>query len=315
LRIPVVAIFWLLAATAPFAAAKVAVAQESVVNRETPVSIGVDDVERMGVAVQVLTEQTANGSVPAFVRAVDIVPLLALDSDLRATETSVAASRSELARLTTLAAEDDGASARAVEAAKAVAAADEATLELLRRRLRLEWSPALASRVEASTAFVRSLARGDTALVRADAPGYPDGVLGEVAIQVHPESVPLIARPIGLAGAADARMQTIGLYALVDGDGAVVVKPGRVFNGEIRTSEVFEGVIVPRGAVVRSDGTGWVYVRLAPTTFERRPLGPSRLVAQGWLVTQTLAAGDALVVTGAESLLAVETAQHAGDPD
>ncbi|MEZ5559738.1 MAG: hypothetical protein R3E86_14495 [Pseudomonadales bacterium] len=279
------------------------------------VELSAEQMQRMGVAVQPLAARSIGESVPVYVRAVDIVPLLALQSDLRATRSAVAASQRELDRLSQLAAQDASASARSVEAARAAAAADASRLELLERRSRIEWSPELAARIQAAPQLVESLARGETALVRADAPGRPNGVDGEVTIEIGSGATPVTGEPVGRCATADPRMQTIGLYAMVSGAGAAFVRPGRVFDGEVRTAQRTVGVVLPRSAVVRVDGSSWVYLRTADSTFQRRVLKDARVIDDGWFARQGFEPGDVVVVAGAESLYAVESGQNSTQAD
>lgn len=62
---------------------------------------------------------------------------------------------------------------------------------------------------------------------------------------------------------------------------------------------------MPEAAVVRTGDHAWAYVQIAPTQFEQRQLVamPS---ARVWFVTSGFAAGDQVVVTGAQALLSEE---------
>jgi HlyD family secretion protein len=66
------------------------------------------------------------------------------------------------------------------------------------------------------------------------------------------------------------------------------------------------GVLVPDRAVVQWDGFAWVYVQRAPGRFERVRLSTDRPTAGGWIGGAPLAAGDTVVVTGAQELLSEE---------
>ena len=66
------------------------------------------------------------------------------------------------------------------------------------------------------------------------------------------------------------------------------------------------GVLVPDRAVVQWDGFAWVYLQRAPGRFERVRLSTDRPTPGGWIAGAPLAAGDTVVVTGAEELLSEE---------
>jgi hypothetical protein len=67
-----------------------------------------------------------------------------------------------------------------------------------------------------------------------------------------------------------------------------------------------EGALVPDGAVVQWEGLAWAYLQRAPGRFERVRVPTDRPAPGGWLVGAPLAAGDSVVVRGAEELLSEE---------
>ncbi len=67
-----------------------------------------------------------------------------------------------------------------------------------------------------------------------------------------------------------------------------------------------EGALVPDRAVVQWDGLTWAYRQRGAGRYERRAVAVDHPVAEGWLVTTGLAAGDTVVVTGAQELLSEE---------
>lgn len=72
----------------------------------------------------------------------------------------------------------------------------------------------------------------------------------------------------------------------------------------IRTGR--EPVLVPDRAVVQWEGLAWTYVRRAPGRFERVRIPTDRPGTGGWIISGGLAAGDSVVVTGAQELLSEE---------
>jgi hypothetical protein len=279
------------------------------------VVISAENQVRMGVTVTTLEAQARADVLHAYVRAVDIIPLLSLASDIEVAGAAADASAAELARLSALAAQDQGASARDLERARSIALADGSRLDLLRRRLRVEWSADLARRIEKSTGLLETLSRSDLALVRADVPDRPEGVTGEVVFRPDAGRPSLRAEPVGLSGTVDPQLQTVGLYALAQVRGQAVVRPGRVFDGEIRTAEVTQGFLVPRSAVVRVGESVWAYVQTSRTTFQRRLISASRPLPDGWFEAEGFDASDHVAVTGAESLLAVERTAESPETD
>jgi hypothetical protein len=66
------------------------------------------------------------------------------------------------------------------------------------------------------------------------------------------------------------------------------------------------GVVVPRSALVHHEGEVFVYVERAPDRFERRRVVLEGPEGDGWFVSSGVAAGDRVVVTGAQQLLSSE---------
>jgi hypothetical protein len=64
--------------------------------------------------------------------------------------------------------------------------------------------------------------------------------------------------------------------------------------------------MVPRSAVVRFGGKEWIYRTLARDRFGRREIVPAELAPEGYFVTENLAPGTRIVVTGAQTLLSEE---------
>lgn len=67
-----------------------------------------------------------------------------------------------------------------------------------------------------------------------------------------------------------------------------------------------QGFKVSAAAVVRLSGKAYVYVQAAPDRFVRREIKVESPVDSGYFVTGRLAAGDRIVVTGAQTLLSEE---------
>jgi hypothetical protein len=290
--------------------------QPASASNDPPVTVTADEQERLGVATMTAAEQQESESVYAIVRVIDPTTLLTIEADLDAASSAAAVSGEEYRRVEGLAAQDQSASLRAVGAARAQAVADASRLQLLKRRLQVEWGPAFgmlsASDLRALTA---ALASGEAVLMRADSPARPAGITGEIAIRPNPKAKAVVAAPLGLAAVVDPRMQTTGLIGLVRGPAAAMLRPGSVLPGEIRPGTSVAGIVIPRSAIVRHNGTDWAYVKSGPQTFERREIVAPQSTERGWFVRENFAAGDTIVSSGAGALLAVERANEAPASD
>jgi hypothetical protein len=300
----------LFARLAAFAAALALLAAPAAAQKT--VTLSADDQARLGVASTPLRAESAPRTAPAYIRVLDLAALAKLDSDLAAATAASAASASDAVRTARLAGQDRSASQQALEAARAQAAADAAHVDQLTSELLITWGPALAQmKPEERASLVSAAASGEAAILRADAPERPEGLVGRVLINPGASSssdAPVIAEPLGPTGAVDPRMQTLGLLCVVRGEAAALLRPGRVLAGAIELSDRVSGAMLPRSSIVRIDGGDWAYVRTGPETFERRPIAEPLPLPEGWLVASGFAEGDSVVDRGAGSLLAVESA-------
>jgi hypothetical protein len=101
-------------------------------------------------------------------------------------------------------------------------------------------------------------------------------------------------------------MQTVGLYGVVRGAAAGALRPGRLLEAAVRTSDTVSGVLIPRDALARLDAATWVYVRTGADTFERRAVNDPQINENGWLVTQGFSVEDQIVTRGLGYVLAAE---------
>ncbi|ADM10836.1 hypothetical protein PB2503_00345 [Parvularcula bermudensis HTCC2503] len=280
-----------------------------------PVTMSPEDQTRLGVEETVMTATEAPQALPAIVQVLDAGALAALDADLATALAAAGASQRDYQRTLGLARNDQSASRAAVEAARSKAEGDEARASLLRRRLALEWGPAIAAMsAQDRASLLDAIATGDAALLRADSLEAPGGLVGTVTITL-PDRQTATAEPIGLTGSASTRLQTIGTLAVLRGPEALSLRSGRSLGGTIDSGESLTGILLPREAIVRLDGDAWAYVETGPDTFFRQQIVSPRIVADGWLVTTVFTPGDRVVTSGAGALLAVERADESAESE
>jgi hypothetical protein len=251
-------------------------------------------------AVQLAAEVKGYGHV------LDPAPLAALLTELASAQAAYAATSNELARLNTMAAQGN-ASARAVQTGEAAARRDQLAVESAKDRLALAWGKAIAGQTD-SVAFLKSLTTLKNVLVRVDLPG------GET-LAAAPGGVRLVSLAgnscegafLAVAPNVDPQTQGRGFIFLVEAN-ASGLAPGEAVTGFIKiTGEPLTGVIVPSAAVVRTEGSGWVYVLQGNAEdFVRVAVPLDRQVDNGWFVTNGVTASNYVVVTGAQMLLSTE---------
>lgn len=276
---------------------------------ETP-SVQVDAAtqRRIGVATAPLVAAQHRATVSGFARVVDPVPLATLDGDLVAALATAQASRAEAARTKALAAADSTVSLKVAQAAQAQASADAAKLTLLRRRVGLEWGPVFASDASRSR-LIGELVAGRAVLVRIDA---PTGTLGVRAAQMQLSGGETInVAVLGPARTTDPRVQTGGLIGVVRGPAAATMGVGMSAPVTLSGGAGSLGVIVPRGALIRTAGQTFAYVRKDATRFERRLLVAPSPQPEGMFSAGGFSPGQPVVVSGAAALFAAELAPKA----
>ncbi len=113
---------------------------------------------------------------------------------------------------------------------------------------------------------------------------------------------------IGPSRTAEPRLQSSGLICLVAGPQAVLFSVGLTQSARINQPTSESGVVLPRGAVVRSEGSDWAYVRTGPAAFERRQIQDPIPEADGYFVGHGFAPGDVVAVQGVAALFAADQA-------
>ena len=198
--------------------------------------------------------------------------------------------------------------AESSEAAQRQAEVDQAALMLTRRKLTSSFGQAPPWKDDPNSPVLRSLATGDTKLVRVT---FPLGALGD--------EVPKTLRLARLGHAASTKSWRSESVWSAPADATV---PGRSFFVLLKGSDVGEGermlvwtpsgepesgVKVPAAAAVISGGKYWCYVEKKSGVFVRTELDTSMPVEDGYFVKEGIASNDKVVVNGAGLLLARET--------
>jgi hypothetical protein len=250
----------------------------------------------------------------SYGRVQDPAPLSALMNELASARAAEAASSNELARLKTLVGQGN-ASTRTLQAAEAAAARDQLAVQSATDRLELSWGKALAGQKDLP-GFIQALATQQAALVRIDLPpgeSLPAPPLGARLATLTGQFAE--AELLGLAPMVDPQLQGPGFLFLVKPN-APRLAPGQAVVGYLKLpGEPLSGVLLPREAVVRTDGAGWVYVldRNAAEAFTRTEVNLDHPTADGWFVTKGVSPGAYVVASGAQQLLSTEMKGGGGE--
>lgn len=272
-------------------------------DRDGDVRIAKTEQRRIGLTLATVKSSTASAVAHGFARGLDTGALAAIDAEIVTARSAATASRAEAARLALLASQDQSASEKSVQAARAQATADAARADLAARRIGLEYGAGL-TRLDAASrsALLSDIAAGRAALVRIDVPGADLADLSRVRVDGGGGTL----RVIGPAAAADARLQSAGVLAVLRGPLAGSATNGRVFGVTIERGGAEAGVLVPRDAVLRWRGGLWVYLQQGTEAFSRTELVGARPTADGWFVPSGLSAGSRVASGAAGTLLAID---------
>jgi hypothetical protein len=158
--------------------------------------------------------------------------------------------------------------------------------------------------------FVRALTLRQAVLVRVDLPG---GV-----VLAAPPAGARVASLSGKTAQAEFLSQAADVDPQIQGQGfvlsiqpnAIPLAPGQAVTVWLQLpGDPLTGVIIPREAVLRLEGAGWVYVMnkdKGGEAFTRRKIALDRPTEGGWFVTGSIKVEDYIVVTGAQTLLSEE---------
>ena len=273
-------------------------------NGETVITLDLKTQQLIGLQTAPLAAATLPPQLKAWGRVLDSAALVSLHNDVAAARAALQASQPEYDRLKKLSAQDN-VSAHALETAEARMEHDQGALATSEAQLAAAAGQAVLAE---PSDFFRSLAKQESVLVRLDVPaGEPVAETPTGAqLKLPGTAQPVAADFLGRAATTDPQEQGAGfIFAVTNAPAALA--PGLAVTGFLQLpGEPASGVVVPDGAVVRSDGRAWIYVQTADTTFTRREISLDHSAAGGWFVTNRVAPDDKIVVTGAQTLLSEE---------
>ena len=270
--------------------------------------VNMDDETQGNIGLLVANPATAqlNPELKGYGRVLDPAALAALVTELESGQAAYSASSNEIVRLKTLAGQGN-ASERALQTAEAAARRDQLAVQSAKDRLTLSWSKAVPAQNDLP-AFVQSLTSLNAVLIRIDLPASE-------TLQSPPDGARIVtlsgssgeAEFLGAASNVDPLNQGRGLIFLVKTNAAQLL-PGEAITGYLKLpGNPLSGIIIPREAVIRTEGATWVYtLNEGGEAFTRRPIVLDHPTESGWFLTTGLASTNYVVVVGAQILLSEE---------
>jgi hypothetical protein len=274
-------------------------------NGNVTIKVDAETQKRIALKAEPVTATNLPPEVKGFGRVLDPAPLAGLINELATAQAAFTVSSKELERLKTLK-EQGNTSDRALQAAEAIAARDRLLVQSAKDRLELSWGKIIEGQNDLP-AFVQSLTSLETALVRVDLPaGQALKSLPATARIINLSGSSVVAQFVSLATGVDPQTQGQGfIFAVKPNDARL--QPGAAVTGYLKIpGELLTGIFIPRDAVVRTEGQGWVYVQSGEEAFTREEIVLNHPVDGGWFLTNGIAASDRVVVAGGQTLLSEE---------
>ncbi len=279
-------------------------------NGDVVVELTRDEQSRIGLETEALTAVTQPQEFTAYGVVLDPAPLASLNAEVASSRAAFDASRAEYERARLLHSEQQNVSLKDFEAARAKSQADQAQFNLVNLRVADEWGAKIAAMAPVERArLIDALTKRIAGLVRISLP--PGQSFAQEPTQARVAALgfdnhPFVTHSIWFAPTVDTHLQGQSFLLKVDAQG-FPLRPGTAVTARLESPGTAKpGVVIPEAAVVRTADRAWAYVQTAPTKFERERLALTNPASRGWFVTSGFAAGDRVVVTGAQALLSEE---------
>lgn len=279
---------------------------------ETIVSIDAETAARSHLTVAPLKSSQQSQSATSYATAVDVRDLVDARNQLEVARAQaeqararLAAAQAEYARSKTLHDDNRNVSDRVLQEAEANVRAEqagvasaEATMRAAASGVGQRWGNVVANAFASHAQWIDDLMSNRRVLVQVVSAGQPPR---KIALQTAQGDVE--ATFVSPAVRVDPRVQGRSWFYIAP---ARNIGPGMALTARIAQGASRSGVIVPREAVVWSDGRAWIYVERAANRFARTEIDTGSPASNGYFVT-TLAPGTRVVVSGAQQLLSEES--------
>jgi len=281
-------------------------------NGETFIKLDKETQQRCGLKLVALESVEAKPEIKAFGRVLDPTPLATELIDINTAKAALDASRKEYERLKVLHDQNQNISTRLLDTSEAAVKRDALLVQAAQAKLRLSWGKAIVEQ-KALTNLVESLVAYRAALVRIDLPIGQALTAPPSEARIAPAAAQgnlIPAKFLGLATSTEPQVQGQGFFFLVETNPPL---PGAALSAWLTVDRKPKtGVLIPNSALVRFEGEIFVYRQKAEDQFEREQVKLDMPLKDGWLASGDVAAGDKIVVIGAQELLSEELKSGGG---
>jgi hypothetical protein len=274
------------------------------------VALTPEQVARLGIVTTAVQEARYSASSEGFGVVVSHELIAQATADLHTATVAAMQSEAALARAQRLSSGPGALGADVLENAQRQTGADQATMQLARRKLTsllgigFPWRGTTDGELE-------KLADGTHELLRVTFP--PDSSLTSTprtlrVSSIDAPSVAWIARTVW-AAPHDPTLPGRTVFAVLTDS---TLAEGAHVRARSSSESSVPGVVVPEPAVVITDGQYWCYLKRKDGVYQRVAVDGSRPLGDGFFVADGVAAGDEVVTSAAGLLLAREL--NAGSP-
>jgi len=285
---------------------------------KTVLSFGVRAQRENGIAVTTVQTEHWREEAQATGIVLQLQPLLDLKTsyntarmDIAKAQAAAQASDAEYKRLAELNRSSANVSEKAVEAARAAAESDQATLTnaqqsltVLKDSIELKWGVAVANWLENGSPQLSALVAQREFLVQVTATGGESVTPPHHATMQLPSGAHAEARLLSSLPQLDPRLQAQSFLYIVRAHPGLV--PGMNLTVALPTGALRDGVIVPESAVVWWQGQSWCYVEAPAGKFTRVEVPTGNSAPGGWFVSGGITPGTQMATKGAQTLLSEE---------
>ena len=264
--------------------------------------------QNFGVATELLKGTAQASTYTLDARVLDPSSLYSQTDELQASNSALALSSAQAARVGRLYRNQQNATQAALAQATLTALNDQKMYALAQTALRTSWGDAVAGwSTQERARRVLELRAGRASLVRAEL----DAALSS---KTEFSSADIKLELIGLLPQADPQTGRAGaLLWLTRSLPALSRVPINVrAQGAVAAATT---VLIPRSAILRLNGGSFVFIQTADDRYSMRELNSPERSAEGWLVQSGFAVGERIVTAGAASLLTLARGAGAEDDE
>jgi hypothetical protein len=290
----------------------------SVQNGQPIITLDPETESRMGITISRPTACAACRQItaPAVVlSAQDLVTArdkyVAAQTALEKAQASVQAIEQEADRLRALYEDNQNASQKALQSAESSLHAGQADVQAARQDLALQaaalqqsWGDVVGKWVVDGPPPLDRVFNQSDFFVQVTVPVDIVSAAPKTISLELPGSGQLQAQLISTFPRVDPRIQGASLLYLTQNYPGLA--PGLTLAAHLPLGQPMRGVLVPQRAIVRWQGSTWVYEEVSSGHFVRREIPTDTLLAGGVLVSRAFTPRDLIVTSGAQALLSEE---------